>query len=147
MELKMSSKSETQKKIIVLSHKTTFNDLLKATNIQDTSAPMRKFTNDEEDELDLTNPYSTITCFILYMYSLEFGSPPLYAELNRVVRTMDLTQIENLGPLARALNVITGCAENKKSVDDKILTGEQIFNKKKGVFKNMAGVFFLWRGL
>ena len=58
----------------------------------------------EDDELGLTNPYSCVTCWILYLYSLEFGSPPLYAELNRVCRNMDLSELETLGPIAKALS-------------------------------------------
>ena len=64
-----------------------------------------------DPELGLRNPYSKVTCFILYLYSMELGSPPLYAELNRVARDMDLTQLTNLGPIAKALFIITLYAE------------------------------------
>lgn len=52
------------------------------------------------DELGLQNPYSKITCFVLNLYSMELGVPPLYAELNRVTRDMDLSQLYILGPFA-----------------------------------------------
>ena len=55
---------------------------------------------------------------------MEFGSPPLYAELNRVSRDMDFSQLENLGPFARALSIIPLDAENCRDEDDKIKTGE-----------------------
>ena len=42
---------------------------------------------------------------------MEFGSPPIYSELNRVAREMDLTQLETLGPFAWALYWITSVAE------------------------------------
>lgn len=76
-----------------------------------------------DDELGLCNPYSKITCFILYLYSCEFGTPPLYAELNRVARDMDLDYLDTLGPYARALSEITLQAEQARNEDDKIKTG------------------------
>ena len=69
--------------------------------------------DDSACENNLWNPYSKITCLILYLYSLEFqagGSahaPPLYVEVNRVCRTMDATWIEELGPFVRALGQVT----------------------------------------
>ena len=42
-----------------------------------------------KDDLDLGNPYSKITCLVLYLYSMELGQPPLYAELTRVSRDLD----------------------------------------------------------
>ena len=104
--------------------------------------------NIEEDdyELGLHNPYSRVTCFILYLYSLEFGDPPLYSELNRVARTMDSSQLETLGPIARALSEITWGAESLRDEDDRIMTGEQILEVKGGIDMNIAGAFLLWRG-
>ena len=61
----------------------------------------------KDEELGLGNPYSKVTCFILYLYSLEFGAPPLYSELNRVSRDMDLSYLQTLGPFARAISQIT----------------------------------------
>lgn len=43
----------------------------------------------KSDELGLENPYSKITCFILYFYSMDFGCPVLSAELNRVIKKID----------------------------------------------------------
>ena len=99
--------------------------------------------NLNDSELGLYNPYSKVTCFILYLYSMELGSPPLYAELNRVARDMDLTQLTNLGPILRALFFITFFAEKHRSDSDKIMPGTQI----GGVFGNMAGCFLLFRGV
>ena len=75
-------------------------------------------------ELGILNPYSKVTCFILYLYSMELGSPPLYAELNRVARDMDLTHLTNLGPILKAISLITGFAEENRDPEDKILTGK-----------------------
>ena len=49
-------------------------------------------TGDETDlVLGIDGPYSKVSCLILYLYSMELGSPPLYYEANRVARDMDLT--------------------------------------------------------
>ena len=37
-------------------------------------------------DLSLDNPYSPVSCWVLYLYSMELGSPPLYMELNRASR-------------------------------------------------------------
>ena len=80
--------------------------------------------DDEDSELGLWNPYSKVTCFILYLYSMEFGSPPLYAELNRVAREMDLTHLDHLGPILACLETICLWAEFNRKEGDKIKTGE-----------------------
>lgn len=98
------------------------------------------------DELNLQDPYSKITNFILYLHSCEFGSPPLYAELNYACRTMDLELLEMLGPFARALHEITDEAEFNKRDGDKIKTGEKFMDEVGGVEYNMAGIFQLWHG-
>ena len=54
----------------------------------------------------------------MYLYSMEFGSFPLYAELNRVTRVMDGSELENLGPLAQAMNIITKAEETRRKRDD-----------------------------
>ena len=107
--------------------------------------------SDNEDydaELCLINPYSRVTCFILYLYSLEFGDPPLYTEINQVGRTMDSSLLETLGPFASALAKITYCAESGREDYDRIKTGETIYeDKNNGVDFNIAGAFLLWRGV
>lgn len=70
--------------------------------------------DNHSDELGAWNPYSKITCFILYLYTLELGNPPLYAEANRAARDMDLTHLRDLGPYLRALGAITGGAERNR---------------------------------
>ena len=39
-----------------------------------------------KSDLSLRNPYSAVSCWVLYLYSMELGSPPLYIELNRANR-------------------------------------------------------------
>ena len=77
-------------------------------------------------DLDLTNPYSPVTCWVLYLYSMELGSPPLYLELNRASREMDETLLPQLGPFAKALARTCAGAERWKKKEDKILSGIEI---------------------
>lgn len=107
---------------------------------------MKKLTfvwNDKEDELNLANPYSRIVCFVLYLYSLEFGTPPLYAELNRVTREMDTSQLKTLGPIALVLWIITSYAEESRAPGDKIESGRDIYSR---VSYNLAGLALFFRG-
>ena len=39
--------------------------------------------------LGLENPYSKASCLLMQLYSMEIGSPQLYAEVNRVARDQD----------------------------------------------------------
>ena len=82
--------SNEKKQMSIKSHKNSFLEMKKKSTIINTQTEMT-IDNPEDDELSLWNPYSRITCFILYLYSMEFGQPPLYAELNRVCREMDLS--------------------------------------------------------
>jgi len=98
---RMAKAPKHLQKNILRKVKANFNQLTEAIDIYNINEPM---TIDKHDsELGLVNPYSKVTCFILYLYSMELGSPPIYAELNRVARDMDMTQLFNLGPIARAL--------------------------------------------
>ena len=35
------------------------------------------------DDYDLLNPYGKLTCLLLNLFTMEFGRPPLYSEINR----------------------------------------------------------------
>ena len=119
-------------------------ELAKKSSITNTSTPF----NDEEDDgdLGLSNPYSRISCFVLYLYTLEYGEPSLAQDLSRVARTKDDTMIRSLGPYAQALRKITSEAEAHRDADDKIESGTIIQQKLNGVDWNIAGAFFLWKG-
>lgn len=73
---------------------------------------------------------------------MELGTPPLYAEINRVSRDMDLSQLEFLGPFIQALGFISSNGELHKYDDDKIKTGKMIYADDV----NLTGSFLLWRG-
>ena len=64
-----------------------------------------------------------MTCLLVYLYSMELGSPPLYSEINRVERDMDLSYLQELGPFIKALSQITQYAEGNKGKNDKIAPG------------------------
>ena len=59
-----------------------------------------------KSDLDLENPYGPVACWMLYLYSMELGSPPLYLELNRAAREMDKTKLPQLGKFALALGFV-----------------------------------------
>ena len=87
------------------------------------NAPLKAYlsTSDRKsnDEHDICNPYSKITQLILYLYSMEIGSPPLYYEVNRVCRTRDYAKnLQTLGPFILALSIVTGIAESNKEPKD-----------------------------
>ena len=79
---------------------------------------------------------------ILYLYSMELGSPQLYADANRAARDMDLTFLRELGPFINALGYITLASEDKKKLTDKVTPGMNLSE----VEHNMAGAFLLFRG-
>ena len=89
----------------------------------------KPLTKEDGGENDLFNPYGKASCLMLYLYSMELGDPPLYAEVNRVCRFMDKRQLANLGPFIRALKNITEFAEGEKVSEEK-----------------QAGTFLLFRG-
>lgn len=65
-------------------------------------------------ELSIVNPYSKVSCLLVQMFSMELGSPPLYAEANRVSRDMDYTHFKELGPYLKVVSKITELAEGRK---------------------------------
>ena len=71
----------------------------------------------------LCDPKNKITKHILYLYSMELGSPPLYHEINRVCRSMDKAYLLTLGPYIRALGNVTAFSESNRYAEDKIPTG------------------------
>ena len=93
---KMENKSVQQQMRVINAASINFKKLKDAVDIQKSDVPLER---SKDKEIGLYNPYSKVTCFVLYLYSMEFGSPTLYAELNRVTRDMDLSQLKNLGPI------------------------------------------------
>ena len=73
---------------------------------------------------------------------MEWGQPPLYAEVNRVTRELDMSEIENLGPFINILFWVLNAGEDKRSETDKIPSGKM----RGGVEFNYAGCFMVWRG-
>ena len=109
-------RTPAEKRMILNSYKQGALELREAINIQNTDKEMTSFNRrrNEDEELCLANPYSRITCFVLYLYSMEFGSLPLYAEVNRAACTnpFDDFHVRTLGPFAAAMDLITTWAES-----------------------------------
>lgn len=125
---------------IIKTTRNTYKELLDVIDIGDWNTP---FHDDEDDfELSYSNPYSKITCLVAQLYSMELGSPPLYAEVNRVARDMDLSNLKELGPYLKTLSEITRFAESYREEGDKITPGEEIGSAKA----NLSGCFLLFRG-
>lgn len=93
-------------------------------------------------DLNFKDPYSRISSFLLYLYTMELGNPPLYAIANRVARDMDLTWQDDLGPFIHGLYFVTMWAEKGRDPQDRITTG----NMLGGTENNISGSFLLWRG-
>lgn len=111
----------------------------------DMNQPLRGLTcmdNLTHPVLGTYNPYSKISCLVLYLYSMEIGTPQLYAEVNRVARDMDLTYLKELGPYLKALFEVTYFAEMRRKDGDKVPHGTDLSD----VSWNMAGSFLLFRG-
>ena len=138
---KKQKKNEKAQLNVIKSHSKSFKELMSSVSIEHTDKPMTKDRNDYE--LGLWNPYSIISCFILYLYSMEFGEPNLYAELNRAARENDQSLLSTLGPFACALGQITFWAERYRMENDVIKRGNMY---EPGVSQNLAGVFLLFRG-
>lgn len=107
--------------------------------------PMMYRTKTQEDfdhENNLFNPYSKVTCLILYLYSMDIGIMPLYASVNRAVVEMDSSSVKKLGPYISALGYIVAGAEGKRQKLDKLESGTIIGGKTCC----LSGNFILFRG-
>lgn len=78
---------------------------------------------------------------------MEFGDPPLYAEINRTMRDWDLRYLNSLGPYAACLSYPSHYAENKRLPGDSITTGQDIEKTMGGVEYNLGGIYLLFRGV
>ena len=138
---KVKKLMEQARENIMKTHKTAFMKFMTAFRIRNTNKPM---TDDRNDfELGLSNPYSIVTCFVLYLYSMEFGKPNLYAELNRAARENDKSLLPTLGPFACALWAIITLAERNRLKHDSIKRGETY--RQPTVKFNLAGLFLLFK--
>ena len=138
----MEDLSPTKAEAAMKLYKKTLVKFKEVINFTNTTDPMG-----QSDETDLSNPYSKASCLILYLYTMEFGDPPLYVEVNKVCRTMDKDYLETLGPFIQAFGSIASAADKNRDPRDKIPTGEMI-TKSIGGGKdyNFAGMFVAFRG-
>lgn len=111
-----------------------------------TDLPLKEAQDDENgfsSDSNFCNPYGKITSLILYLMSMELGSPPLYTIFNKANREMDTEKLNNLGPLARALGKILINAEIYRKDNDKYESG---YKNNKDYDQNMAGAFIAFKG-
>lgn len=95
-------------------------------------------------ENSLNDPYSILTGLITQLFCMEFGSPPLYSEINRVCRTRDKNYLRDLGPFVKAFSFIVSESEQNKL--EKIDNGQFIQMHIGGNYNNMAGSFLIFKG-
>ena len=96
-----------------------------------------------ESEMNLYNPYSKVSCLLLYIYTMELSSPPLYSELNKARRTMDTNHLLTLGPYSYGLFSILQRAEENRNDFEKIKPG---ISYKDDPLESFAGIFMLFKG-
>ena len=101
-EANLVGRTVNQKRRIIKRAKEDIDQLLSTVKItpEQWDQPLKEYGY---DDLDLSNPYGAAACWILSVYSMEFGNPPFYSALNKACRDMDKTQLDHLGPFAKAL--------------------------------------------
>lgn len=122
-----------------------FQQIKQCIGYKRTDLPLKEAQDDENgfnSDSNFCNPYSKITCLILYLLSMDLGSPPLYHTLNKANREMNESMLEKVGPLARGIGKILINAELYRKDKDKIEPGF----KSEGVDMNMAGAFIVFKG-
>lgn len=60
---------------------------------------------------NLCNPQSRNVALLFYIYSMQFGNPPLSNVQNEALRTGDTTHLASLGPYACAMSYAASNAE------------------------------------
>ena len=96
-EQRMKGKSKNATMKVIKVTRKTYNDVLDLVQITNVNEPL---TSDRDAELGVLNAYSKVSCLVLQLYSMEWGTPPLYAEVNRVARDMNLSH----PPIPRTLH-------------------------------------------
>ena len=89
----------------------TFTEIFHLMEFTDSEMNMPMKNSMGDKILGLWNPYSKASCLLMQLYSMEIGSPQLYAEVNRTARDLDKTFLKELGPFLRALGGVTKFAE------------------------------------
>ena len=89
----------------------TLGQLFEGFNEDALSSPL---IHNNDATLGLLNPQSHATSLLVYLASLDLGSPSLFQGANRAAREKDLSQLEILGPFIRALNACVQNAEFSK---------------------------------
>ena len=77
--LRMRAIKNTRSTFIEIFHLMEFTD-------DEMNTPLKGEYPGNDPILGLKNPYSKASCLLMQLYSMEIGSPQLYAEVNRVAR-------------------------------------------------------------
>lgn len=97
------------------------DQLLKTMQFSNPDQPLNVF---EKDEYDIALSYGKVTCLVLYLYSMQIGDPPLYAEINKACRNLDTKYLDSLGPFIRVLEKVMLWSERNRI--DTPQTGELV---------------------
>ena len=123
------------------------SEISKCMQWESQSQPMIQIMNQKDgrfaSEMNLYNPYSKVSCLLLYLYTLELSQPPLYAVLNKARRTMDTQHLMTLGPFSYGLFSVLQRAEENRNRVERIKPGIEY---KEDVLDNYAGLFMLFKG-
>lgn len=101
---------------------------------------------------DLDKPLSIATLkdsesiefkFIMYLYTME---PPLYYDLNKASREVDMDKVETLGPLAKALYTLLDVSITSSKYEPLHLK-QGILNGYQNPMGKFAKSFLLFRGV
>lgn len=90
------------------------NRILKIADIPESDDPIKL--------ADLQKPNSKICCYVLYLYSMETGRPPLYSIVNNACRDLDTARLRSVGPFARVMHEILSGSEKNRAKGDRIPT-------------------------
>jgi len=92
---------------------------------------------------ELWNPENIFVKVLFYLYSME---PPLYGQLSKASREMDMSKIDTLGPFARALLEVLGGGNNvEKKRKDALKRGKEIGSS--GPLGRFSQSFIVFRGV
>ena len=99
--------------------------------------------------MGVRNPYSLASTFLLYIYSIQLGEPPLFAVLNKEIREHSQELLPYLGAYQRALQEVTEFAEGFKVPEHRLPNGHlyaTLCPGGRGVPQNFAGSMLAFRG-
>ena len=83
-------------------------------------------------ELNICNPSSKISSFMLRMFSFRFRELSVREHLIRVTKQQDYQQVKTFGPIVKIMNEILYVCEKFKNESERIKTGFEIMKQSEG---------------